>query len=58
MTMSMAALATLIYGFMWWFLAQKNRYRLEGKEDARIANMSDEEVEELGDLSPRFLYST
>lgn len=57
MTMSMVALATLIYGFMWWFLAQKNQQRLDGKENAKIANMSDEEIEELGDSSPRFIYT-
>lgn len=57
MTLGLAAFATLTCGFMWWFLAQKNRQRLNGKEDVKIANMSDDEVEELGDASPRFLYT-
>lgn len=38
-------------------LSRENSHRREGKEDARIANMSDEEIEELGDASPRFVYT-
>lgn len=38
-------------------LARENTRRQEGKEDARTANMSDEEIEELGDASPRFVYT-
>lgn len=58
MTMSLVALATLIWGLMSWVLARLNKARREGKEDAKIENMSDEEIEELGDASPRFFYTT
>ena len=55
--MSLVALAALIYGFMSWFLARQNKARREGKEDAKMQNMSDEEIEELGDESPRYVYT-
>ena len=57
MTMSLVAVASLIWGFMSWVLARLNKARLEGKEDAKIENMSEEEIEELGDASPRFVYT-
>lgn len=38
-------------------LSRENSRRREGKEDTKIANMSDEEIEELGDASPRFVYT-
>lgn len=42
---------------MSWFLARLNKARREGKEDAKIEHMTEEEVEELGDASPRFFYT-
>lgn len=53
----MVVLSTLIFGFMSWFLARLNNARREGKEDGKIENMADEEIEELGDASPRFFYT-
>lgn len=50
-------MASMIWAFMSWFLARLNKARCEGREDAKIENMSDEEIEELGDASPRFLYT-
>lgn len=57
MTMSLVAFSALIYAFMSWFLARVNKARREGKEDAKLQNLSDEEIEELGDASPRFVYT-
>ena len=57
MTLGMVSMATLIYGFMWWSFAQKNAQRRDGKEDDKIAHMSEEEIAELGDASPRYLYT-
>lgn len=53
----MVGMAMLIYGLMWWVLARKNRARREGKEDARVENLSEEEIAELGDESPSFYYT-
>ena len=54
----MVAFATSIFAFMSWILAQKNKRRLQGDEDARIAGMTDDQIEELGDASPRYMYTT
>lgn len=55
--MSLVAFATLIYAFMSWFLGRVNKRRREGREDAKMENLSDEEIEELGDASPRYVYT-
>jgi hypothetical protein len=34
-----------------------NKKRLNGDEDGKVAGMSDEEVDELGDRSPRYIYT-
>lgn len=57
MTLGLVAFATLVYALMSWVLARENRLRREGKEDAKIERMTDEEIEELGDASPRFVYT-
>lgn len=56
-TLGLVSIATFIYGFMWWILARKNAARRDGKEDNKIINMSDEEIAEWGDASPRFMYT-
>lgn len=57
MTLGLVAFATLVYSLMSLLLARENRLRREGKEDAKIEKMTDEEIEELGDASPRFIYT-
>lgn len=56
-TLSLVAFAILVYSSMSLVLSRENSRRREGKEDTKIANMSDEEIEELGDASPRFVYT-
>lgn len=57
MTLGLVAFATLVYSLMSLLLARENRLRREGKEDSKIVRMTDEEIEELGDESPRFIYT-
>lgn len=57
MTLGLVAFATLVYSLMSLLLARENRLRREGKEDSKIERMTDEEIEELGDESPRFIYT-
>ncbi|KAE8374873.1 phosphoglycerate mutase-like protein [Aspergillus bertholletiae] len=57
-TLALVGFAGIVYGFMWFYYRQKNIRRVQGLEDERIAGMTDEEIEELGDKSPRFIYST
>lgn len=46
-----------IYGFMSLYLNHVNKRRKAGKEDYKIEGMTDEEVDALGDRSPRFIYT-
>lgn len=57
MTLGMVFMATVIYGCLWWILARKNAARRGGKEENKITGMSEEEIAELGDASPRFIYT-
>ena len=56
-TLGLVAFASLVYALMWWVLARENRKRREGREDARVAHLTEAEIAELGDESPRFLYT-
>lgn len=56
-TMAMVAFAILCYAVMWFHLRTVNARREEGKEEHVIMGMSDEEVAEMGDDSPRFRYT-
>jgi hypothetical protein len=52
----MVAFGTLCFGSMSVYYRITNKRRAEGKEDHKIVGMSDEEIEEMGDESPRFKY--
>ncbi|KAF2813790.1 MFS general substrate transporter [Mytilinidion resinicola] len=56
-TLAMVAWASLVYGFMWFYFTRANARRARGEEDEKIAGMTDEEVNELGDESPRFVFT-
>ena len=53
----MVACACLYYAFMWFWFARINARRARGEEDHLIEGMSDEEIAEMGDDSPRFVYT-
>jgi hypothetical protein len=55
--MAMVAFASTVYVVMWWYFAKVNARRARGAEDHRIEGMSDEEIAEMGDDSPRFVYT-
>ncbi|EFE41830.1 MFS transporter, putative [Trichophyton verrucosum HKI 0517] len=57
-TLALAGLSVLIYGFMWFHYSRINKARAEGKEDYKIEGMTHEEVQEMGDRNPQFRYST
>lgn len=56
--MAMVAFAITCYAIMWYHLRRINTRRERGEEEHLIAGMTDEEVAELGDDSPRFRYTT
>ena len=43
---------------LWAAYTSTNRNRRAGKEDWKIRGLSEEEVDDLGDESPRFVYAT
>jgi hypothetical protein len=53
----MVAWACLVYAFMSFYLSRINARRARGEEDDKIAGMSDAEINELGDRSPRFVFT-
>ena len=57
-TLSLVGFAGVVYGLMWWYYHEKNKRREHGLEDDKVAGMTAEEIEEMGDRSPRFKYST
>jgi len=56
-TLSMAAAAAIIYSFMSFYFAQRNRKRRNGDEDVLVAGLSDDEIAEMGDENPRFVFT-
>ncbi|PYH71114.1 MFS general substrate transporter [Aspergillus vadensis CBS 113365] len=56
-TLSLVGFAGVVYGLMWWYYHGKNKRREQGLEDEKIAGMSEEEIEEMGDRNPRFRYT-
>lgn len=56
-SIGLLGVAMIIYGFMAIYLHLVNNRRKAGKEDYKIAGMTDEEVDALGDRSPRFIYT-
>ncbi|KAL4794351.1 histidine phosphatase superfamily [Aspergillus venezuelensis] len=53
-TLGLVGFAGIVYGLMWVYYEWKNKQRDQGLEDAKIEGMSDEQIEEMGDMSPRF----
>ncbi|MCJ1301982.1 hypothetical protein MMC08_004783 [Hypocenomyce scalaris] len=56
-TLAMVGYAACVYGLMWWYFARENQRRKDGREDSRIAGMTEEEIAELGDRNPRYIFT-
>jgi MFS family permease len=56
-TLGMVAFAGLVYGGMWLSYRFINKRRIEGLEDEKISSLSEQDIQEMGDRNPRFLYS-
>lgn len=56
-TLSLVGFAGLLYAFMWFWYHNINKRRANGLEDEKIAEMTEEEIQEMGDRNPRFRYS-
>ncbi|KAJ5824796.1 Major facilitator superfamily domain general substrate transporter [Penicillium robsamsonii] len=56
-TLGMVAFAGLVYGGMWIAYRFINKRRAQGLEDEKISSLSEQDIQEMGDRNPRFLYS-
>ena len=56
-SMAMVGMATVIYAFMWWYFRSMNQKRAAGKEDWKAEGKTEEEVREMGDESPAYVYT-
>ena len=57
MTLGMVAFASILYGYMWLYFAKRNSRRNIGLEDKKIEGKTEHEVAEMGDESPRFVFT-
>jgi hypothetical protein len=55
--MAMVAFACTCYAVMWFHLGRINSRREKGEEEHLVEGMTDEDVAEMGDDSPRFRYT-
>jgi len=56
-TLALVGFAAMLYGFMSVYFVGRNMRRAEGREDGKVAGKSEEEIAEMGDESPRFVFS-
>ena len=57
-TIGLLGLCAVVNGVLWWSMVNTNRKRAAGKEDWKLSDLTDEEIDELGDKSPRFIFAT
>ncbi|CAO1598317.1 hypothetical protein XANCAGTX0491_002086 [Xanthoria calcicola] len=57
-TIGLLGLCAVVNGVLWWSMVNTNRKRAAGKEDWKVSDLTDEEIDELGDKSPRFIFAT
>lgn len=57
-SLAMVGMATALYGFMWFWYDRENKRRAAGQgSKPEHELLSEEELAELGDESPRFVYT-
>jgi len=57
-SLAMVGMAALIYLVMLFYYARVNKDRAMGKEDWKMEGKSENEIEEMGDRSPQYIYTT
>ncbi len=53
----MVAVAGVIYTFMSIYFVARNKRRQAGHEDEKIAGKTEEEIAEMGDENPRYVFT-
>jgi len=56
-TLAMVGYAGVLYACLWVYFRHRNARRDAGMEDYKMAGLSEEEIQELGDESPRFRFT-
>lgn len=56
-SLSMVGMAAVIYGGLMIYYIKRNKERAAGLEDYKVEGMTEEAIEELGDKSPRFVFT-
>ena len=56
-SLAMVAMGVICYALMWYWFRAANKRRAAGKEDYKAEAKTEEEVAELGDESPRFIFT-
>ncbi|KAL8775812.1 MAG: hypothetical protein Q9194_003612 [Teloschistes cf. exilis] len=56
-SLALVGMSSILFAFMSWYLSQKNRRRERGEEDEKVTDMSEREIDELGDASPRYIFT-
>lgn len=57
-TLGLLSISALTSGLLWWAMVGINRRRRAGMEDWKMAGRTEEEIDEMGDDSPRYVYAT
>jgi hypothetical protein len=55
--LSFVASTVLLFGFMSWYFSRENRKRASGEEDWKREGRTEEEVLEMGDENPAFVFT-
>lgn len=53
----MVAAAAVLYAVLYFYYKIANKKRAEGGEDFKIAGKTEEEIAEMGDENPRFVFA-
>ena len=56
-SLSLVGMSTLIYGFMWFYFDRENKKRAAGEMEDHHRTLGHDELAELGDESPHFVYT-
>ncbi|KAL8642406.1 MAG: hypothetical protein Q9228_000912 [Teloschistes exilis] len=57
-TLALLALSAAVSGVLWYAYVRINERRRAGLEDEKVRGMTHEEIDELGDESPRYMFAT
>lgn len=57
-TAALLGFTAAMVGVLWWAMRRINQRREKGEEDGKVAGLTEEEVDALGDESPRYRYAT